>query len=898
MMRDLRFFLLHHTRGWTASSAWLTIVLALAIATFYAVSIDPAFTSSSPLDRLYIVLLLMTFGGDDLTLVSDNAISPGYPVLMFRIVLPLVALGGLLLVIFRNSGQWVQYHLMPKREHTVLFGLSKAGLSFASNWSDLANKRKFGPLIIVEPDITNPNIEVAREFGLPVITGEVASTGSRVFARAKCENAIRIISMMSSDSKDVELTLYLQHYLSTRNSGNQVVKLMVNIDEARLAQRLATYPRLHRATNIDLQFNSLYNLYAEDFFLRYPPDFYADVFGRRSPVIAIHEFNSLSEQLVIYASFLCHYRNAEKTTIIILDQQHSRVEKALKESHPGFFSKPSISNLHLLFMSDISEWNAQAGKTPITQHVVCNLDEEQALSYALRLREKMFLAKNDNAPIFIKCSSKNGMSELLVSNADRAEIPDGLYPFGTLDYATHPEAIDNRLLSAVARSVHEMSYQAIYDGAPTWEESDATKKKSNKLAVLHFDTKLRSIGCRRVSVPGRKKQKELRKNFEDRVLKHYSSETGSQLHGGHVLKLLSMTEHNRWVGYHLGQGWRSSEKRLDALKFHHLIKSWEDLEENEKQKDESQIRLLPAIFEGNKLHVERLVKEELIKKDLNVEQQSLRGSDSESFTREDSVEGKTLSGTSQKNLEHVDAIKDFNQFIMPKHTIGIVFPLVIAGDLMEQVSIKEDILGADKAGTRLKEKVRKALDDIEEPAAFNVITTLTSSPEQLAHAKIEELLKNKIRLPRDWKVQTGPKSLIETLVTLPIPYPFLKEHGFFSRKKSCCADDQQFQESVGQKNTRYVELPMQRQGVDFVRKGVSTREAINEQFEFSWGWIAQRSDTLIILVAGERSKENAENLKERLKGIEPSDEDILPRPYSSKRNIVMVYLSDAEASEH
>jgi len=898
MMRDLRFFILHHTRGWTASSAWLTIVLALAIATFYAVSVDPAFSGRSLLDRLYIVLLLMTFGGDDLTLVSDNAISPGYPVLLFRIVLPLVALGGLLLVIFRNSGQWVQYHLMPKREHTVLFGLSKAGLSFASNWSDLANKRKFGPLIIVEPDITNPNIEVAREFGLPVITGAVASTGSRVFARAKCENATRIISMMSSDSKDVELALYLQHYLSTRNSGNKVVRLMVNIDEARLAQRLATYPRLHRATNIDLQFNSLYNLYAEDFFLRYPPDVYADVFDCSSPVIAIHEFNSLSEQLVIYASFLCHYRNAEKTKIIILDERHSQAEKALKESYPGFFSESS--NLDLSFMSDLSEWPVQADQTPITQHVVCNLDEEQALSYALRLREKMFSAKNDNAPIFIKCSSKNGISELLVSNADRAEIPDGLYPFGTLDYATHPESIDNRLLSAVARSVHEMSYQAIYDGAPTWEESDATKKKSNKLAVLHFDTKLRSIGCRRVSVPGRKKQKEFRENFEDRVLKHYSSVTGSQGYGGHVLRRLSMTEHNRWVGYHFGLGWRSSENRLDALKLHNLIKGWEDLEEKEKQKDESQIRLLPAILEGNKLHVERLVKEELVKKNLIAEQQSLEGSCSEPQPKnlieedlEKKVKTKILSRVSQKNLEHVDAIKEFGQFMMPKHTIGIVFPLVIAGDLMERVSIDECVLGADEAGNRIKEKVQKALGDIEDPAAFTVITTLTSSPEQLAHAKIEELLESKIRLPREWAGQTGPKSLIETLVTLPTPYPFLKEHGFFKRKKSCCADDQRFQESVGQKNARYVELPMQRQGVDFVRKGVSTREAINEQFEFSWDWIAQRSDTLIILVAGKYSKRNAEKLNERLKGIEPGDEDILPRPHSSKRNIVIVDLSDA-----
>jgi hypothetical protein len=86
--------------------------------------------------------------------------------------------------------------------------------------------------------------------------------------------------------------------------------------------------------------------------------------------------------------------------------------------------------------------------------------------------------------------------------------------------------------------------------------------------------------------------------------------TGSEFHfSAEELESLAQAEHDRWMHDALADGWRPthspSESKDVERKRHPLLVPWEQLSEEEREKDRDTIRELPAIIELAGFHIQR-----------------------------------------------------------------------------------------------------------------------------------------------------------------------------------------------------------------------------------------------------------------------------------------------------
>lgn len=891
VVRKLRLRVLHLTGSWRTTRVWLQLVVLLFVATFIVVINEPIARDSDLLTQAYLVLSIATFGGD-WSLPQNGAIPTSLSFEILRIIVPLVALGGLLLVGFRSIGHWAQFRLMPKRGHTVVFGLGNAGMAYVNHWRSLSKKLSHGAVLVVERDSENPNIARVRAMGIPVIISDVSNDSWSAFRKTRCHRAARIVSMMNADSRDIELTLHVQRYLK-QEATTRKPKLFVQINEPKLAKRLSDYPRICSSDLIDLRFESLYSLFAEDLFLRHPPEVYADLFAEKRPHIAIHGYNDLGEQVLSYCALLCHYRNHQIAKVTVYDNNPERAEQAIRERHPGLLEGVGDGyqaplELHIR-PEGKTETNAGVSD-PVTQHVICELDEEEAFTRALNLRAESLHQKKGNAPIFVKSASTEGLAALLDSNTGEAEIPDGIYPFGMLDEVSDPEILDNSELDRISKGIHEFAYRPVYGDAP-WSDLDADKRRSNRHAALHMDTKFRAAGWRRILKRDtgvfRDESTFRIQSYFIRAAKLQSGEQNRKMQTDAVLESLSAMEHNRWVGAKVAEGWVQDAQRFDPLKIHNNLKPWSMLTEGERSKDNAQVRILPGLVERNRWLVN----------------QAIAQSSGDSSGNHDYLTDPKL----PLNLRLLEKEESGSEYVVPVINIGIFCPRVPQKAFCNVAAIDDMVregVNGKKEGDKdnkgamdnLFSRLQEAFADLSTPEtlAFTIITPLVSDLEQATfhyvNAKLkEELSEEKEREHKGFR----PGYQTEALITLPLPYNFMTATEVFGEAVSdgnpgveklpwFPGGGSGLQRNAGKRNVRYAEIPLIREVRDF-GIGPEREPTLQDQFEWTWNWIAKRSDFLIMVVDDQTSAVKAAEIEKRFSSQEgPKEEDepdgLFPEP--------------------
>ncbi len=109
-----------------------------------------------------------------------------------------------------------------------------------------------------------------------------------------------------------------------------------------------------------------------------------------------------------------------------------------------------------------------------------------------------------------------------------------------------------------------------------WEDLPENEKEQNRSAVRDIPQKLGRIGY--VMIPAR------------------SNEPAEFPKGEEDLELLSRMEHERWMKAKLKAGWAYAPETNKPKKHHSALIPWEDLPENEKDKDRNLIRAIPRLL--------------------------------------------------------------------------------------------------------------------------------------------------------------------------------------------------------------------------------------------------------------------------------------------------------------
>jgi hypothetical protein len=109
-----------------------------------------------------------------------------------------------------------------------------------------------------------------------------------------------------------------------------------------------------------------------------------------------------------------------------------------------------------------------------------------------------------------------------------------------------------------------------------WEDLPEEEKEQNKSAVRDIPHKLGRIGY--VMIPAR------------------SNEPAEFPKGEEDLERLSIMEHERWMNTKLQAGWQYAKETNKPAKEHHALLPWEDLPEEEKDKDRDLVRAIPRLL--------------------------------------------------------------------------------------------------------------------------------------------------------------------------------------------------------------------------------------------------------------------------------------------------------------
>ncbi len=146
----------------------------------------------------------------------------------------------------------------------------------------------------------------------------------------------------------------------------------------------------------------------------------------------------------------------------------------------------------------------------------------------------------------------------------------------------------------LARAIHENylknqrgTKSADDPGMQPWERLREDLKESNRQQADQIPEKLKVIGCS--------------------IRPAGSGETGVREFTPEEVELLAKMEHNRWMANKMAAGWTyAPPPRDDVKKTHPCLVPWEELPDDEREKDRQAVRGIPEFLATAGFEIRRL----------------------------------------------------------------------------------------------------------------------------------------------------------------------------------------------------------------------------------------------------------------------------------------------------
>ena len=146
---------------------------------------------------------------------------------------------------------------------------------------------------------------------------------------------------------------------------------------------------------------------------------------------------------------------------------------------------------------------------------------------------------------------------------------------------------ENKLLidkvDELARKIHQQylddtkESEANKINRVAWEQLNEEIKESNRLQAMDMIHKLQ---------------------FFHLDIIPYQEEECIESFDSSLVEKMAMVEHDRWVREKKSLGWTFSKSRDNNKKFHPCLVEWEDLSEEEREKDRSAVRNIPNLLKS------------------------------------------------------------------------------------------------------------------------------------------------------------------------------------------------------------------------------------------------------------------------------------------------------------
>ncbi len=452
----------------------------------------------------------------------------------------LSALGSL----FRDRVQEMRIPLM--RKHVVICGLGGyVGIAFVRHLHDERT-----PVVVIELDATNPNIELCRSLGVPVIVGDAQRR--RTLQEAGAHRASRLLALTPDDAMNTQIVATVREFAS--QSKLRCLALITNPEFCRLL-RIQEAQRGDPELSVD--FFNIDEIGARLMLEDFPIDVSAG-----QPHIVVAHLDPLGEWLVYHAARMWYEKRGESRdplVVTVLDHHPKDRVDALLGQHPALekvckfvtFSATARDIAHL------PTHHLDAETPPISRAYVTSYRDSNAFETALKLRHEL----DPSVPVVAALSRLHGVAGLL-DDVKEAGALSNIDVFPSMERTCTTELVRGGSFEPIAHAIHERWRQeAIAKGetAPTWQELDESRKDSSRDQARHMPIHLRTVGCAIAPL----------RDWEAKDFSFTDAE----------IRLLAIDEHARWNREREADGWTLADKKNVERKETPYLLSWERLNE-------------------------------------------------------------------------------------------------------------------------------------------------------------------------------------------------------------------------------------------------------------------------------------------------------------------------------
>ena len=471
----------------------------------------------------------------------------------------LIALG----MVFRDRLR--QMRVPAMRGHVVICGLGYVGSVFLRNLRD-ANER----VVVVEADPAHPNIQLCREFRVPVITGDAQL--QRTLEAAGVRRAARVLAVTPHDAVNTEIVTNARLVAQDRKAKLHCLAL---ISDPELCQVIRIEESRSVEGSVTIDFFNIDDVCARLLLDNAP----LDVDCERPHILVAH-LDPLGVALVWHAARDWYDKRPEGQTarlqVTVVDDDDTRLNE-LKARYPDLDNVCEFTCVTLTGgIHGLSE--CVADKSPLNCAYVTAYRDEQALETALKLRHEL----PESVRIVVALSRAHGVARL-VNDVNNATLMSRLTVFQTLERGCTVELVRGGSFESMAQAVHRRYCDLQRRNgkqAKSWDELTETKKESNRLAARDIPVKLALIGC------------------EIAPLRSWDADPRAFAFGDGEIDELAAHEHARWM-----QERKDAPPEENAARYAPLFK---DLSEADKELDRDAVRAIPAILASVGLQVNRL----------------------------------------------------------------------------------------------------------------------------------------------------------------------------------------------------------------------------------------------------------------------------------------------------
>jgi len=432
------------------------------------------------------------------------------------------ALGSL----FRDRVQqmWIPW----MRDYVVICGLGEyVGLVFVRH---LREKRIRA--VVIELDATNPNIELCRGLGVPVIVGDAQRL--RTLQAAGAHRARRVLAVTGDDAVNTQIVATWRELPRRRSRQLGCLARIADPDFCSLLR----IQEVQRGDELSVDFFNIDEIGARLLLKQFPIEI-----DCAQPHILVAHLDPLGAWLVYHAARTWHDQRGHKTAplmVTVVDHKPEESIQSLRGRHPELKNVCEFKPFRAT-AEDIGERLPGHYLDPATPQIsrayVTAYHDHQAFQTALKLRHELHKV-DPNVPVVVALSRPHGVASLL-ADAKKAGALAQVEVFPTMERACTVELVRGGSFEPLAEEIHETwRTQELEKGkpAPLWTDLDESRKESSRAQARDIAVKLHTIHCAVAPL----------RDWDAKDFKFTEEE----------IEKLAIDEHNRWWQERLADGWK------------------------------------------------------------------------------------------------------------------------------------------------------------------------------------------------------------------------------------------------------------------------------------------------------------------------------------------------------